>query len=479
MADLFKKAGNMQEYDLLSLDIEVISGLFRSGSLSPVELTQFYLERIGTIDKKTNSFITVTPDLAMQQAKRAEKAFAQARKEGQKEFHPLLGIPISLKDLYQTIGIPTTAGAKIFRNHIPTEDAHIVEKLFSAGAVLLGKTNLHEIALGLTTVNPHYGVCRNPWALDRISGGSSGGSAAALAAGLCMISMGSDTGGSIRVPAGLCGVVGLKPTYGRVSLRGVMPLSWNLDHAGPMGRRVQDVAYLFQSVAAYDPEDASSVNLPVDDVLGSIKQGVKGWRIALADDEYFSKSDPEVLGLIAEAANVFEMLGAQVERKPFPEMYAAALNNGLMVVSDAATVYAEQFSHHPETFGEDIRQRLEIGSQVKLQEYIHARRQQVLLRRRFESFFDGHDLLLMPTTAVPAPPVEGPDALEQARLLTRYTAPFNLTGLPALSIPCGFSKNGLPVGLQLIARPWHEASLLRAAYAYEDTTRWYLQRPEI
>lgn len=469
----------MQKYDFLSLDIESISGLFRSGELSPVELAQFFLERIDAIDKKINSFITITPDLAMQQAKKAEKVFAQGRKEGQTNFHPLLGIPISLKDLYQTKGIPTTAGAKFFRNHIPAEDARVVEKLFSAGAALLGKTNLHEIALGLTTVNPHYGVCRNPWALDRISGGSSGGSAAALAAGLCMVSMGSDTGGSIRVPAGLCGVVGLKPTYGRVSLRGVMPLSWNLDHAGPMGRRVQDVAYLFQSVAAYDADDAASVNLPVDDVLGSIKQGVKGWRIALADDEYFLKSDPEVLALIAEAANVFETLGARVERKPFPEMYTAALNNGLMVVSDAATVYAEQFSRHPESFGEDIRQRLEIGSQVKLQEYILARRQQILLRRRFESFFDDYDLLLMPATAVPAPPVEGPDSLEQARLLTRYTAPFNLTGLPALSVPCGFSKNGLPVGLQIIGKPWHESKLLRAAYAYEDATRWYLQVPEL
>lgn len=465
----------MLEQELLSMDIETISHLFSTGDLSPVEITQFFLRRIEAFDKKITSYISFTADQAIQQAKRAEQVLIKGRKAGRQKFNPLLGIPISLKDLYETKGIQTTAGARIFRDNIPTKDAQVVKKLYKAGVVLLGKTNMHEIALGLTTVNPHYGVCRNPWSTDRISGGSSGGSAAALAAGFCTASMGSDTGGSIRVPAGLCGVVGLKPTFGRISLRGVMPLSWNLDHAGPMGRRVQDVAYMYQAVAGYDPEDANSIRRPVENVLRHIKDGVKHWRIALADDDYFHKTDSEVLDLVYKAAQVFETLGAHVEKTPFPGMYAAALSNSQVVVSDAATIYAQPFLEHPQEFGEDIRQRLEIGSQIKLQDYIQARRQQILLHRQFESFFDAYDLLLMPTTAVAAPLIEGPTALEQARLLTRYTAPFNSTGLPALSIPCGFTQNGLPVGLQLIARPWYEANLLRAAYAYEDATRWYLK----
>ncbi len=469
----------MLEHKFLSMDIETIADLFRTGDLSPVELTQFYLQRIESFDEKIKSYITVTKDHAIQHAKRAEEVFTKGRKAGSQKLNPLLGIPISLKDLYETRGIRTTAGAKIFRGNIPTRDAQVVSKLYKAGVVLLGKVNMHEIALGLTTVNPHYGVCRNPWATDRISGGSSGGSAAALAAGFCAVSMGSDTGGSIRVPAGLCGVVGLKPTFGRISLRGVMPLSWNLDHAGPMGRRVLDVAYLYQGVAGFDPEDANSVKRPVENVLQHIKNGVKHWRIALADDDYFHTTDSEVWELVCRAARVFEELGANIENKPFPGMVTAALSNSQVVVSDAATVYAQHFHNDPQEFGEDIHQRLEIGSQVKLQDYIQARRYQVLLRRQFESFLDQYDLLLMPTTAVPAPLVDGPDALEQARLLTRFTAPFNITGLPALSIPGGFTSAGLPIGLQLIAKPWREASLLRAAYAYETATQWYLQVPEL
>lgn len=469
----------MLEHEFLSLDIETISHLFATGDLSPVELTQFYLQRIEAFDEKINSYITVTKDHAIQHAKRAEEIFTKGCKAGRQKFNPLLGIPISLKDLYETKGIRTTAGARIFRDNIPTSDAQVVKKLYKVGVVLLGKTNMHEIALGLTTVNPHYGVCRNPWAKDRISGGSSGGSAAALAAGFCTASMGSDTGGSIRVPAGLCGVVGLKPTFGRISLRGVMPLSWNLDHVGPMGRRVMDAAYLYQCVAGFDPEDAYSVRRPVENVLKHIKDGVKNWRIALADDDYFQKKDSEVMDLVFKAAQVFETLGAYVEKTPFPGLYTAALSNSQLVVSDAATAYAQLFNEHPQEFGEDIRQRLEIGSQVRLQDYVQARRNQAVLRRQFESFLGDYDLLLMPTTVVPAPMIEGPDALEQARLLTRFTAPFNSTGLPALSIPCGFTSTGLPVGLQLIARPWREASLLQAAYAYECATQWYKQVPEL
>ena len=351
--------------------------------------------------------------------------------------------------------------------------------------MLLGKLNMHEIALGLTNVNPHYGACHNPWNLDRVSGGSSGGSAVALAAGLCLISMGTDTGGSIRVPAALCGVAGFKPTFGRVSCQGVIPLSWNLDHAGPMGRCVEDVARLLQVVAGFDPSDAFCVNTPVDDYLNQLKGGVKGWRVALANDEHFNQADSSVREAVAQAARVFTQLGAHVEEASFPGANEAAQANALIVTSDAAVFHTERLQASPEDFGDDVLQRLRMGATCPAQNYILARRAQVTLRRKFEQFFEKagqptgtlYDLLLTPTTPVTAPAILRPDAVEQARQLTRFTSPFNLTGLPALSVPCGFDQDGLPIGLQIVARPWDETSILRAAYAYEQATIWHLSRP--
>jgi len=354
----------------------------------------------------------------------------------------------------------------------------VVEKIYQAGAVNLGKLNMHEIALGLTNVNPHYGACRNPWDLDRVPGGSSGGSAAALAAGLCLASLGSDTGGSIRVPSALCGVVGLKPTYGRVSLRGVFPLSWNLDHAGPMARSVRNVAVLLQVIAGYDPADPVSVNAPVDDYQEGLEKGVAGWNIALADDQYVeANTAPEVLEAVRLAARVFEDQGARVSKITLPGFLEAAKANGLMVVSDAAAVHRERMAQQPEKFGADIRQRLETGKAYSSTEYILARQAQVELRRAFERIFNDYDILLTPATPMPAPPIQGQDALEQARLLTRFTAPFNLTGLPAISVPCGFTHQGLPIGLQIVAAPWAEAAILQAAHAFEQGTDWHRRRP--
>jgi aspartyl-tRNA(Asn)/glutamyl-tRNA(Gln) amidotransferase subunit A len=292
--------------------------------------------------------------------------------------------------------------------------------------------------------------------------------------------LGTDTGGSIRIPASLCGVVGLKPTYGRVSLRGVIPLSWNLDHTGPLARCVLDTAILLQAIAGYDPLDPYSANVPVDDYLERIEGGVKGWRIVLASDEFFTQvTDGEVLEAVHSAARVFKNLGTFVEAVPFPDVRQAAQANGLMTPSDGAAYHRERLATHPEMFGADIRQRLETGAALTSTEYILARRTQTVLRHQFARFFEEHDLLLTPTTPVVAPPIEGPDAIEQARLLTRFTSPFNLTGLPALSVPCGFNSQGLPVGLQLVTAPWAEAKLLRAAYAYEQAAIWQPRTPVI
>ncbi len=465
--------------DFSSLTIHAASELIRDQRISPVELTQAILERIGQIDPLLNSFITITPELALAQARQAEIRLSRLTHPTKKPVSPLLGIPLALKDLYETRGVRTTAGSVFFADHLPETDAAVVTKLHQAGVVFLGKLNMHEIALGVTNVNPHYGPSRNPWNRHRITGGSSGGSGAALAAGLCLGSLGSDSGGSIRIPASLCGVVGLKPTFGRVSLRGVIPLSWNTDHAGPMATCVRDVSILLQTMAGYDRLDPASVRRRGDDYLECLMEGVRGWRVALATGEYFTPTDGEVWQGVESAGHIFEELGASVEPVEFPGMLQAAQANLLMVTSDAAAFHHERLQRRPEGFGEDVLRRLQAGAAYTSTEYIQARRAQTLLRRQFEQFFERFDILLLPATPVAAPPIEGPDAVEQARLLTRYTAPFNLTGLPALSLPCGFTQQGLPIGLQLVARPWAEAALLRAAYAYEQATVWHLRKPRL
>ncbi|MFC1878359.1 amidase [Chloroflexota bacterium] len=465
--------------ELIWLSLAEASRLLAQGEISPLELTQAHLERIDATDGELNSFITLTAEAALKRARQAETERFQDSMPDGSLLGPLHGIPIALKDLYDTAGVPTTAGSKVFSKRVPQTNSVVVDRLFNAGAISLGKLNMHEIALGLTNVNPHYGPCHNPWDLARVPGGSSGGSGAALAAGLCMGSVGSDTGGSIRVPASLCGIVGLKPTYGRVSLRGIVPLSWNLDHSGPMARSVLDAAMLLQVIAGYDGFDPYSINMPVDDYISGLNDGVRGWRVALVDDPYFDRADVETLQAIRKAGKVFEDLGANVSLEEFPGAGQAAGASGLMLLSDAAAFHQEHLEHRPNDFGEDVLQRLRSGVNFSSTEYIQARRTQTLMRRQFDNFFDDFDILLTPTTAVAAPLIEGPDAVDQARLLTRFTSLFNLTGVPAVSLPCGFTAGGLQIGLQIVARPWAEVQVLKAAFAYELATEWHLRRPNI
>ncbi len=452
--------------DLTSLNLHEAAELLKTRQISPVELTQAHLVRISQLDQRLNAFITLTPELALQQARQAEAEIQQGNYRGK-----LHGIPLAIKDLYETEGIRTTAGSTFFADYIPEADAAVVQKLKDAGGILLGKLNMHEIALGVTNENPHYGDCCNPWDLERITGGSSGGNAAALAAGLCMGAMGSDTGGSIRIPSSLCGVVGLKPTYGRISLRGVIPLSWNLDHAGPMGRCVQDVAILLQSVAGYDPQDAWSIDIAVGDYLGLPEEGMKGWRVALAANDYFTDAeivDGEVREAVCQAARVFEDLGAVVEEVSFPNVREAAMANGLMTPSDAAAFHHQRLAENPQGFGADVLKRLQLGAAYSSTEYIQARRMQTILTCQFTEFFNEYDLLLTPTTPITAPRRGSADPFDRARLLTRFTAPFNLTGFPALSVPCGWSSEKLPIGLQIVGKRWAEAKILAAGRLYEE-----------
>ena len=460
--------------DLTELTLYEAADLIARREITPVELTQAYLTRIEQVEPKLNSFITLTAEAALQSAQQAEETL---RRGG---YYGLLhGIPITLKDLFETQGVRTTAGSKIFAGHVPETDGAVVQKLKAAGAVILGKLNMHEIALGVTNDNPHFGACRNPWDLERTPGGSSGGCATALAARLCLGALGSDTGGSIRIPASLCGVVGLKPTRGRVSLRGVIPLSWNLDHVGPMARSARDAAILLRAIAGYDAEDPYSVNHPGEEYLMTLKKGVSDWRVALASDAFFTEADTEVLAAVQDAARVFIQLGAHVEEVPFPGAREAAQANGLMVTSDAAAFHRERLQNRPQDFSPDVLQRLQTGAAYTSTEYILARHAQTLLRHQFERFFAEYDILLTPTTPIAAPLRTGEDAVERARQLTRFTAPFNLTGLPALSLPCGFTREGLPIGLQIVSRPWAETQVFQAAYAYEGAARWNVRVPSL
>jgi len=473
---------------LTELTLTQASDLVKQRQISPVELTQAYLARIESLEPRLNCFITLTPEIALHSAHEAESCIQKGEYRG-----ALHGIPVALKDIYETKEVRTTAGSKFYADYIPESDGAVVSRIKAGGAILLGKLNMHEIALGVTNNNPHYGACHNPWNLEKVPGGSSGGSGAALAAGLCLGSLGSDTGGSIRIPASLCGVVGLKPTYGRVSLRGVIPLSWNLDHAGPLARRVRDVAILLQAIAGYDPQDPYSANIPTDDYgvgnpskansthleTGSFRTNLAGWRVALACDEFFSEADHEVQSAVQAAGVVFEQLGAKVNRVEIPNGRTAAQANGRMVTSDAAAYHKERMEDHPEYFGADVLERLRQGASYSAADYSLCRRTQTLVRFQFEQFFMNYDILLTPTTPITAPPIQGPDAVEQARLLTGFTAPFNLTGLPALSLPCGFSQEGLPIGLQIISRPWGEAQIFGAAYAFEQATQWHQRVPLI
>jgi aspartyl-tRNA(Asn)/glutamyl-tRNA(Gln) amidotransferase subunit A len=454
-----------------TLSISAALESMREQKISARELVEACSRQIDRLNTKLNAFITVLdPEEALNASLNAN--------DGAASYH-LRGIPLAIKDLFDVAGIRTTIGSRFFAENIATQDAFVVEKLKQAGAVIMGKTNTHEIALGITGNNPHYGTARNPWDTTRIPGGSSSGSAIAVATSMTLGALGTDTGGSIRIPASLCGVVGLKPTFGRVSLRGVFPLSWNLDHVGPLAKSVKDVALILQIIAVYDPLDPASVKMLTGEYLGHLADSVKGRKVALGVGEFIETSDLEVLHAVREAAKVFESLGCKVEEVDVSWLQEAALANKLMTQSDGAAVHRDRLKEHPELFGDDIRRRLEDGINTPLTDYILARRTQAEVKKKFEQFFESYDFLLTPTTPIAAPTIEGHDAVEQAGRLTRFTAPFNLAGLPALSLPCGFTNGGLPIGLQIVSRAWGDFKVLNAAHAFEGATEWHKHLPAI
>ena len=422
----------------------------------------------------------MTGDRALADARRCEAEILRGDYRG-----PLHGVPVALKDLYDTAGVRTTAASKIYAQRVPDEDAASVARLRAAGAVIIGKTNLHEFAYGVTTDSSFFGPTRNPWDRARVAGGSSGGSGAAVAAGLCVAATGSDTGGSIRIPAALCGIVGLKPTYGRISCYGLLPLSWTLDHPGPMTRSVYGAAVMLAALAGYDPRDPATVDVPVPDYITGLHDGVAGLRIGLDPQWALSGIHQEVQAAFQEALAVLEHLGAEIVEVSVPRV-VEGMEAALTILSAEATGIHEEFLRtRPDDYQPDVRARLEKGFPISGLDYGRARRTGELLRRDFAVLFQKVDLFATPMCGIPAPKlgqrkaaIDG-ETVSVMAPLTRYTRVFNLAGLPAISTPCGFSSEGLPIGLQLAGRAWDEATVLRAAHAYETATEWTQRRPSL
>jgi len=451
------------------------ASLLAAARISPVELTQAHLARIKQLDPMLNSFITVTSELALAAAQEAEANMRRGIYCG-----PLHGIPLALKDVFELQGVRTTAGAYSRIFSLSTRDSAVVQKLKESGAIILGKLNMYEWAMKASSDNPTFGSCRNPWDLECTAGGSSSGSAAAVAAGLCFAAFGSDTGGSVRIPASLCGVVGFKPGYGRISKRDMLPLSWSLDYVGLVAKRVQDVALLLQVLAGYDPLDPCSINVPVDDYIAHLNEGVHGWRIAVAYQPFLrgeEQADEAVLEAVREAALVFEQQGASIHEVELPQGAVLRDCNSTILLSEAAYFHREQLQVMPEAFSPAVLESLRQGMMYTARDYVQAREIQVQARRQFELFFEEYDLILSPTT--PTAAYKHSDADMPRPSLTSLTAAWNLLGFPAISLPCGFTRQDLPIGLQIVGSMWAEARVLRAGSTYEQATSWHEKAPPL
>jgi aspartyl-tRNA(Asn)/glutamyl-tRNA(Gln) amidotransferase subunit A len=458
--------------DLADLTLKKASDLFRRKAVSAVELTEACLKRIETYNAILNAFITVTREHALTTARQMDAEHRRGNWRG-----PLHGIPIALKDNMDTAGIRTTAASELFEDRVPPEDAEVAQRVKDAGAILVGKTNLHEFAYGGSSSVSYFGPVRNPWALDRVPGGSSGGSATATAANLCFGSLGTDTAGSVRIPASYCGIVGFKPTYGRVSNRGVVPLSWTLDHVGLLCRTVEDAALLLGVIAGFDELDPSSASVPVPDYSRSLNMQAAKLRLGLPRTPFFENLDPEIGRAVDAAIEVLHKLTASVKDVQLPE----AGNIRTIMGPEAHAYHSQWITGSPEKYQPATRERIiQFASAVTGQDYVQARRQCDLLRRQIKNVFANIDLLVTPTMASPPSAIE--PISESANLdpgRTRNTWPFDIFGLPAITVPCGFTSSSLPIGLQIVGAPFAEPTVLAMAHAYEQATDWHGRRPQL
>jgi aspartyl-tRNA(Asn)/glutamyl-tRNA(Gln) amidotransferase subunit A len=453
------------------IPISELAAKIRRKEISPLEVTQHCLNRIEKLNASLNAFITVLAESAINEARVAETEILQGEWRG-----PLHGIPIALKDLIDTAGVRTTSASALHEKRIPTEDADVVRRLRQAGAIILGKNNLHEFAYGGSSLISHFGEAHNPWDVALIAGGSSGGSAAAVSAGLACAAIGTDTAGSIREPAALCGCVGLKPTYGRVSSRGVIPLSASLDHIGPLTASVADAAIVLQAIAGYDAADLGSADVPVSDYVSAVTEGAKVLRVGVPRAYFFDDLDAEVSSAIEHALRGIETLAADVK-----EVQIDVPTDRTLQAAESYAYHAESLTKNPESYQPETVRRIRSGEKILAAEYIERRHELEQARRSVTGVFADVDVLVTPTMPIPAPAIgdlkANPDALRPAELkLLRNTRPFNVWGLPAISLPCGFTQSGLPIGLQIAGPHWREDLVLRLAHAYEQATPWHKRR---
>lgn len=484
--------------ELYELTIQDISQRIKKKEVSPVEITQLILDRIEKFDGEINSYVTVLSDYALQQAKKAEEDISTGKYIG-----PLHGVPIGLKDIFVMKDIRTTAGSKILENFRPLYNATVTQKLLDAGAVIVGKNNMDEFAMGSSNETSYYGQVKNPWDLQRVPGGSSGGSAAAVAASLCYGSVGTDTGGSIRQPASLCGVVGMKPTYGSVSRLGMIAFASSLDQAGPLSKSVYDTALILSIISGHEPRDSTSVNAVVPDYVSNLKNDFKGLKVGIPKEYFIDGIDSEVLKAVEEAIKLVTELGAEIVEISLPHTEYATAAYYIIAPSEASSNLArydgvkyglraedadDLLDMYKKTktlgFGQEVKRRIMIGTYALSAGYYDAfynkaRRVQTLLRQDFQSAFDKVDVILTPTAAEPAFKI-GEKTSDPIKMYLSdiFTNPTNLAGLPGISLPCGYTNSGLPIGLQFIGKPFDEQCVLNAAFAYESNKDWSSRRPK-
>ena len=470
----------MADDELTQLTVAQLGRRIQHKAVSPVEVCQAFLAHIDAVEPKLNAFITRLDEQALEAARQAETDLAAGRHWG--AFH---GIPVGLKDLFWTRGVRTTSGSLVDADFVPEENGAVVAKLFDAGAYCIGKLNMPEFAFSPLSFNHHYGPARNPWDPERTTGGSSSGSGAAVASGGAPFALGTDAGGSVRIPSSLCGITGLKPTYGLVSRYGATPLSWTMDHVGPMARTVQDVALALSVLAGHDPRDAASLKTEPRDYTRDLDRSVRGLRIGVPKEYVWDAVDEEVEAAFKAAMAQMETLGAGVEDISIPELPLVDPAAAIIVSADAAACYGKRLLAEGDRFDPAIRRRIESGLFVSAEAYLQAQRVRELVGQKLREVFRQVDLLAMPTTAIPAPPIGqdqvivGGQERSTREMLLRFTRIFNVTGLPAISVPCGFTAGNLPIGLQLAGKPLDDGLVMAAAHAYQQATEWHLRRPPL
>ncbi len=468
----------MSQDELTGLTVAQLARRIRGKDVSPVEVADAFLRRIEAVDPKLNAFITRLDDHARRAAAAAEAEIMAGEYRG-----PFHGIPVGLKDLFWTKGVRTTSGSLLDADFVPTADSAVAERLQAAGAYCIGKLHMTEFAFDGTSRNHHYGPARNPWDTSRMAGGSSSGSGVAVASGEAPIAIGTDTGGSVRVPAALCGVTGLKPTYGLISRYGVTPLSWSMDHVGPLARTAEDAALALNALAGRDPRDRASVESPTQDYTQNLDRGVKGLRIGVPREYVWDMVEPEVRGAFDEAVAVLESLGAEVVEVSIPGLELINPAGSVVQTSEAATIHRSRLLAYGDRYDPVIRRRFESGLFIPAEAYLTAQRVRAGCRRSILDALERVDLLATPTTSIAAPLIEqervvvnGQDVSTREAVL-RITRIFSAAGLPAVSAPCGFTAERLPIGLQLVGKPLADALVLQAAHAYQTVTAWHTARP--